>query len=111
MLRSCPYSRMISITLQQLTDLADSLGLFSNARDRRDCAPRFSRSETTRLLRIADVLARVERLLGDRNRGLQWIRNENRALDFKSPLAHLETIAGTKRVLALLRRMEDGRFA
>jgi putative toxin-antitoxin system antitoxin component (TIGR02293 family) len=85
------------------------IGAASNRKE--ICNPTFSRSETTHLLRIADVLDRVQRLFGDRSRGLQWIKHQNRALHFKSPLTQLETGAGTKRVLALLSRMEAGRFA
>jgi putative toxin-antitoxin system antitoxin component (TIGR02293 family) len=102
---------MIAATDLQLATLADSLGIDvrSSGQGNRNAA--FSRSETTHLLRIADALDRAQRLFGDRNRGLQWIKHQNRALSFETPLAQLETSAGTKRVLALLRRMEAGRFA
>jgi putative toxin-antitoxin system antitoxin component (TIGR02293 family) len=92
-----------------LLELADLLRFRPGVRGT-DCA-RFSRSEVARLLRIAEVLDQAQRLFGDRNRSLQWIKHENRALGFKTPLAQLETSAGTKRVLALLRRIECGGFA
>lgn len=101
---------MAVVTALQLAELADSLGMVVGAFDRSDHDPRLSRSETSRLLRIADVLDQAQRLLGDRARGLQWLKHQNRALGFKSPLVQLETSAGTKRVLALLHKLERGRF-
>ena len=102
---------MIAVTSVQLAELAHSVGIGAASSRNEICNVTFSRSETTHLLRIADVLDQVQRLFGDRTRGLQWIKHQNRALSFKSPLNQLETSAGTKRVLALLRRMEAGRFA
>jgi putative toxin-antitoxin system antitoxin component (TIGR02293 family) len=102
---------MVAVTSLQLAELASSLGLAVGFHGRRNCNADFSRSETTRLLRIADVLHQAQRLFGDRERGLQWMQHQNRALGFKTPLAQLETSQGAKRVLALLCRMEDGRFA
>ena len=102
---------MVSVTSVQLAELASSLGIIVGPHGRRNCNADFSRSETTRLLQIAEVLHQAQRLFEDRDRGLQWMKHRNRALGFKTPLAQLETNAGTKRVLALLNRMEGGRFA
>jgi putative toxin-antitoxin system antitoxin component (TIGR02293 family) len=102
---------MVAATSLQLAELASSLGIAVGLHGRRNCNADFSRSETTHLLRIADVLHQAQRLFGDRDRGVQWMQNQNRALGFKTPLAQLETNKGTRRVLELLRRMENGRFA
>jgi len=95
----------------ELADLADSLGIATGPCGSRNRNADLSRSETMRMLRIVDVLDQAQRLFGDRNRVLQWMKHENRALSFYTPLSQLETNSGTKRVVALLRRMEAGRFA
>jgi putative toxin-antitoxin system antitoxin component (TIGR02293 family) len=102
---------MSAVSSFQLAELADSLGLDVGSHGKKSGNADFSRSETTHLLRIVDVLDQAQRLFGDRCRGMQWIKHQNRALNFKTPLTQLKTSAGTKRVLALLHRMEAGRFA
>jgi putative toxin-antitoxin system antitoxin component (TIGR02293 family) len=104
-------TRMIAVTPFQLAELADSLGIGAASHGKKSCDANLSRSEMTYLLRAIDVLDQAQRLFGDRGRGLQWIKHQNRALNFKTPLTQLKTSAGTKRVLALLHRMEAGRFA
>lgn len=102
---------MIAVTPLQLVELTDSLGLAIGPPGQRSCNADFSRSETSHLMRIAGVLDQAQRLFGDRNRGVLWMKHQNRVLGFKTPLEQLETRAGTRRVLALLHRLEGGEFA
>ncbi len=95
----------------ELIELADSLGMIVGNHGRRNFDGSFSRAETARLLRVAQVLEVAQRLFGDRSRGLQWLKHENRALSFATPLSELETSVGTRRVIALLRRIDGGAFA
>ena len=95
----------------ELVELADALGMVVGHRGRRSFDGRFSRAETTHLLRVAHVLGVAQRLFGDRTRALEWLKHENRALRFATPLAELETGVGTERVIALLRRIDAGAFA
>jgi putative toxin-antitoxin system antitoxin component (TIGR02293 family) len=95
----------------ELTELADSLGMVVGNHGRRNRDGSFSRAETARLLRVAHVLDLAERRLGDRTRGLQWLKHQNRALSFATPLSLLETRVGTERVIALLDRIGGGAFA
>jgi putative toxin-antitoxin system antitoxin component (TIGR02293 family) len=94
-----------------LAELADTLDEAVGRHAQRNASRRFSRSEISRLLRIEKVLGRAQRLFGDRRRALQWLTHRNRALQFESPLFHLETNAGAERVMALLSRIDDGAFA
>ena len=93
-----------------LVELADSLGMSPGGHGRRSRDGSFSRTEVARLLRIAQVLNVAQRLFGSRVRGLQWLTHRNRALRFDTPLSQLETAAGTKRVNALLDRIDGGAF-
>ena len=97
-------------THARLTELAESLGISAGPSNRRRDG-KLSRAEKNRLLRIAYVLERAERLLGNRDRGLEWLKHPNRALRFTTPLFQLETSAGTERVLDVLGRMGTGAFA
>ncbi|MPZ45689.1 MAG: DUF2384 domain-containing protein [Betaproteobacteria bacterium] len=101
----------MTITPLELAELAESLGMAVRPLDRRTAAAGFSRSQTRHLLRISHVLEQAQRLFGDRARGLEWLKHQNRALSFDTPLAQLETRVGAKRVLALLRRIDDRMFA
>jgi len=102
---------MISATQLTFAELAGSLGLSEGALERRKCNGGFSRAERIKLVRIAHVLERAQRVLGDRVRGLEWLRQPNRALYFRAPLSLLGSKADTQRVFAALARIEDGGFA
>jgi hypothetical protein len=69
---------MIAVTPFQLDELGDSLGIGVDSHGKSDREADFSRSETTHLLRIADVLDQAPRPFGDRDGGLQWIDSERK---------------------------------
>jgi len=101
---------MINATQLSFAELAGSLGLSEGTLDRRKRDGGFSRAERNKLVRIAHVLDRAQRVLGDKTRGLEWLKHPNRALYFRAPLALLGSKTGTQRVFAALARIEDGGF-
>jgi len=92
-------------------DIARFLRLSAPAFDRCMQQERFTRDQRSQLLRLATVLDRAQRVLGDRARALHWLTSANRALSFSSPLGLLDTRAGTERVYRVLLKLESGRFA
>lgn len=91
--------------------LARYLRLTSIAFERCLARDRFSREQRSKLLRLVTVLDRAERVLGDRARAVHWMINANRALDFSSPLALLDSRSSIERVYGVLLRIESGGFA
>lgn len=71
----------------------------------------FSREHRSRLHRLATAMDRVQRVLGDRERAIAWMRSSNRALNFSTPLALMQTKSGSAQVYGVLLRIEQGRFA
>jgi len=92
-------------------ELARFLQLSAPAFDRCLQQNRFTRGHRSLLRRLATVLDRAQRVLGDHARATQWMTSANRALNFSAPLALIETTSGTERVYGLLLKIEEGRFA
>lgn len=92
-------------------DVARYLGLSTPGFQRRLLADRFTRDHRSKLLRLATVLERAQRVLGGRARAVTWVTSNNRALGFSPPLALMGTRPGAARLLELLLRIETGRFA
>lgn len=97
----------------QLTpaELAELFGLSEEVLARRRRSGGLSRAERLLLARIAKVLEEAQRILGDRTRGLEWLKHPNRALGSRTPLSMLDNEKGTRRVLDALGRMGSGGFA
>ena len=72
---------------------------------------RFTRNQRSKLMRLATMLARAERVLGGRTHAIRWLISANRALGFSAPIGLLETKLGLERVHHTLLRIESGFFA
>ena len=72
---------------------------------------RFTRNQRSKLVRLATILARAERILGSRAHAIRWLISANRALGFSAPIGLLETKLGLERVHHTLLRIESGFFA
>lgn len=64
--------------------------------------------ESDRVMRVARVFARAQRVLGDRDRAAAWLRRANRALGDALPLDLLDTDIGAADVEDVLVRIEHG---
>jgi putative toxin-antitoxin system antitoxin component (TIGR02293 family) len=71
----------------------------------------FTRDRRSKLVRLATVFNRAERVLGGRARAIEWLISSNRALSFNTPMGLLESRTGLQRVLDVLLRIEQGSFA
>jgi putative toxin-antitoxin system antitoxin component (TIGR02293 family) len=93
-------------------ELARLLGVQSRTiqRRRKGNAP-LDAVQSDRLFRVATVVARVERVVGSRERAKKWLRRSNQALGGETPESLLDTEAGTRQVLDTLGRIEHGIFA
>ena len=102
---------LVAVTELSGTQLARLLGLSAPAYERRRLKNDFSRTQRNMLARVANIIERAQRVLGDRARAQQWLIHPNRALGSSTPLALLETREGTQRVYSILMRIEGGAFA
>jgi len=104
-------SAMINATQLSRAELSLSLGISESALEQRRLNGKFYRSEHAKVVRIALVLERAQRVFSDRAQGLTWLKHPNRVLFYSAPLDLLGSKAGLQRVLAALSRIEDGSFA
>ncbi|MEM6455786.1 MAG: antitoxin Xre/MbcA/ParS toxin-binding domain-containing protein [Acidobacteriota bacterium] len=75
---------------------------------RRRKEARLQPDESDRLARLARVVGRAGRVLGDLERANRWLARPNRALDGQPPLTLLDTDLGCEQVTNLLGRIETG---
>jgi len=66
--------------------------------------------ETERAIRVARVLAFAERVFGNREKSLLWLREKDDRLGDRTALSMLKTEAGGKIVESMLWQIADGMF-
>lgn len=67
--------------------------------------------ESERILRVARVVGRAEKVFGDLAKGLEWLKSPNGSLGGVSPISLLDTYTGADWVMDTLGRVEHGVFA
>lgn len=95
------------------SELAQGLGVSTKTLQRlaRHGAGRLTPSQGDRLYRIARLFAMAEDVFEDRDRARVWLRQPQRGLGNRVPLALLRTEAGAREVEDLLGRIEYGVFS
>ncbi len=102
--------RMAHVLGAPLNRIAALVGISGRtlARRRREREGRLDVAASDRLLRLAQVLARAEDVLGAEEKAVRWLCAPNRALDGAAPLDLMDTDFGTRSVEAVLGRIEHG---
>jgi putative toxin-antitoxin system antitoxin component (TIGR02293 family) len=72
---------------------------------------RLSTEESERLLRVVRILALADRVFGDREKALGWLRLPDPRQDDRSCLSLLRTEAGGKTVENMLGQIDQGYFS
>lgn len=80
------------------------------ARRKKDAA-RLKPAESELLLRLARVLASATEVLGDEDKGRDWLTSRNRALGGTAPIDLLDTGLGFEEVMDVLARIEHGVYS
>lgn len=75
---------------------------------RRQKAGKLTPEESDRVWRVADLVARANRLLGDEEAAAEWLRTPAPALDGETPLERATTEIGARDVEHLIGRLEHG---
>lgn len=66
--------------------------------------------ETDRAVRVARVLAFAERVFGNRDKSLLWLRGKDDRLGNRTPLSLLKTETGGKLIETMLWQIDEGMF-
>lgn len=93
------------------SDLARLLGIPERTLARRKREGTLNSEESSKLLRVARVVARAAEVFEDAETALDWLKSPNAALQRKTPLSLLDTDIGAESVLDTLGRIEHGVFA
>jgi len=67
-----------------------------------------SLEETDRTLRIAKILALADRVFGNHEKSLRWLRRKNQRLEERTPLELLRSEAGGDLVRQMLYQIDEG---
>jgi putative toxin-antitoxin system antitoxin component (TIGR02293 family) len=90
--------------------LEKALRLSSRSLQRR-ARGRLNLVESERIVRLVQVYARAEHVLGAHDAAIDWLTRPNRALAGDVPLSLLDTEIGAKSVLDVLGRVEYGVYS
>ena len=93
------------------SDLARLLGIPQRTLARRKREGTLNSEESSKLLRVARVVARAAEVFEDTDAALDWLKAPNAALQRRTPLSLLDTDIGAESVLDTLGRIEHGVFA
>lgn len=87
-----------------------ALGMSPRTRQRKETvgAKRLSREQSGRAWKFAEVLAKATDVFGSQERAEAWLTQPAMALDRRTPLELLDTVAGLKLVEDLLIRLDYG---
>jgi len=100
--------RESGLTDQELFALILPRRTYSHRKSNRE---NLSPDESDRAVRVARIAALAERVFGDGDRALAWLRAPKRALNNAAPLAAIATEIGARLVEDMLYRIDDGFFA
>jgi putative toxin-antitoxin system antitoxin component (TIGR02293 family) len=72
---------------------------------------RLSTEESERLLRVVRIIALADRVFGDHEKALGWLRDPDPRLEDRSCLSLLRTEAGGRLVANMIGQIEHGYFS
>ncbi|WP_295436947.1 antitoxin Xre-like helix-turn-helix domain-containing protein [uncultured Thiodictyon sp.] len=92
-------------------ELASAVGIPERTLARRKREGRLNSEESSRLLRLARVVARGEEVFAGLDATIDWLKSINASLGGVTPLSLLDTDIGAEGVMDTLGRIEHGVFA
>jgi putative toxin-antitoxin system antitoxin component (TIGR02293 family) len=93
------------------SELASAVGIPERTLARRKREGRLNSEESSRLIRLARVVARGEEVFEDLGATIDWLKSGNASLGGTTPLSLLDTDIGAEGVMDTLGRIEHGVFA
>lgn len=92
-------------------ELAAAVGIPERTLARRKREGKLNSEESSRLIRLARVVARGEEVFEDLDATIDWLKSANASLGGSTPLSLLDTDIGAEGVMDSLGRIEHGVFA
>lgn len=92
-------------------EVAAAVGIPERTLARRRQEGRLHADESSRLVRLARVVARAEQVFEEPAAAMDWLKAANAALEGATPLSLLDTDIGAESVMDTLGRIEHGVFA
>ena len=92
-------------------ELAAAVGIPERTLARRKREGRLTSEESSRLVRLARIVARGEEVFEDLVSAVDWLKTPNVSLGGAAPLSLLDTDIGAESVMDTLGRIEHGVFA
>lgn len=68
-------------------------------------------SEGERAIRFARIIAEADRVFGDHEKGLRWLKSPKKKLEGQAPLDLMDTDLGVQLVQNMLGQIDEGYFA
>jgi putative toxin-antitoxin system antitoxin component (TIGR02293 family) len=100
--------RSLGITFTEVAEIVIPPRTLKHRITRRE---RLSTEESERLLRVVRIVALADRVFGDREKALDWLRIPDPRLDDRSCLSLLRTEAGGKLVESMLWGIAEGVYS
>jgi len=110
-LPSSAVDALTSSTHLSKSELAAAVGIPERTLARRKREGRLTSEESSRLVRLARVVARGEEVFEDLGAAVDWLKTPNASLGGTAPLSLLDTDIGAESVIDTLGRIEHGVFA
>lgn len=112
--RGIPSSAVDSLTkftaISQ-AELSAALGISERTLARRKREGKMNSEESAKLVRLARVIERAEKVFDDFEAAIDWLKSANASLAGATPLSLLDTDIGAESVIDTLGRIEHGVFA
>lgn len=106
------YSNLVSVTGLERKQVSSAARIPTASLARRAISGRFSKDESDRLFRFAEVFkAALELFEQDAEAAREWLNSPVKGLGNKKPINMLKTGAETAAVLTLINRAEHGVFS
>ena len=99
--------RRVGFTASEINDVIIPLRTLKH---RKSKAQRLSQEESERLLRVVRVLAFADRVFGNHEKAMGWLRYSSSRLDDTTPLSALRTEAGGRFVEGMLWSISENMF-
>lgn len=93
------------------TEMANTVISPRTLKHRKARGEKLSPAETERAIRVASIIRLAERVFGNPEKAMRWLREPDDRLDDRTPLSRLNTEAGGKLVESMLHGIAHGIFS
>jgi putative toxin-antitoxin system antitoxin component (TIGR02293 family) len=93
------------------TEMANTVISPRTLKHRKARGEKLSPAESERAIRVASIIRLAERVFGNPEKAMRWLRGSDERLDGRTPLSMLSTDAGGKVVESMLWGIDEGVYS